>query len=146
MYYENVDYCGSYYKQDLGAPPSANYFYSIKYNGAGRKRYNCPNTVPFYGYTFEYRKGSSSTPFFYGVLSTGSGLAMAKTEVQGNPPLSLVYYGCSNLSCNDTPYAIMLFLSAWSLWTASSTSSNGNPPYLRTFNSYWSFKTCPTSC
>jgi hypothetical protein len=150
VYYENVDPCGSYYKGDLGAPGSADYPYRISPNG-GARSFTCPNGVPFTGYSYAYRKGSySSTPFFYGVISTSDGLAMAKTEVQGGAPVNYDFFGCDpGLTCADGAYGIELLAgTTWRRWSAtdSSTASHGNPPYLHTFQSHWSFKTCPVSC
>jgi len=96
------------------------------------------------------RKGSSGgTPFYYGVMSTNYGLVLAKTELQApsGTTINYAFFGCSSSSCTDSSYGLRLYDgSSWSLWTASSTSSNANPPYLHTYNNYWSFKTCPSTC
>jgi hypothetical protein len=145
IYYENVDMCGVYYADDLGAPPVSNYFYELKYDGTGAHTYTCPNGVPKTGYRYDYRKGSSgASPFFIGVLSTQDGLALAKTEVQGNPTIPTTRFGCSATSCTATAYGLRLYVSSWSLWTGASTSSQANPPWLHTYSNYWGYKTCPT--
>jgi hypothetical protein len=149
IYYENVDACGSYFKDDLGAPPSADYPYYIKRNAAGVHTIICPGGMPRSAYTYEYRKGSlANSPFFLGNLGTDDGLAMAKTEIQGSPPINTDYFGCtSTFDCSTGSFGLHLFNgTSWSLWTGSSTASHGNPPYLHTYNSFWAFRTCPNSC
>jgi hypothetical protein len=149
MYYENRDPCGTYYANDIGKRPTKTYFYLVRYDGNAAKQFTCPNGVPFLGYTFFYKKGSStSSPFFYGVMSTKGGRADANTEVHNSPPQGVNYFGCSDLSCSDTAYGIELYKSAtgWSLWTENATRVAYKPPYLQTFNNYWSLKTCPSAC
>lgn len=81
-------------------------------------------------------------------MGYAAGSILAKTEVQGNPPIGLSYFGCSpSLSCFTTDYGMRIFQNgAWNLWTVSSGSSESNPPYLHTYNNYWSYKTCGTAC
>lgn len=150
IYYENVDPCGDYYAGDKGAPGTPFSFYGLEYGNGGRQQFSCSGGELFYGYLFNYRKGSSTaTPFFHGVLSVSAGDAGAKTEVQNNPPLGTSYFGCSSAtSCNSTTYALQLrtSTSTWLPWQQASTSSNDMPPFLHTYNNYWSFKTCATSC
>jgi hypothetical protein len=151
MFYENVDLCGAYYKADIGVPPAPDTRYLLNYDGAGAMTFSCGG-VPTTGYGYEYRTGSStSTPFFFGVMSTSDGLALAKTEIQGSPIIGNDYFGCDpSLVCTNTAYGMRLFDgSVWSTWTpglAASVSSSANPPYLHTFNNYWSFRTCAAAC
>ena len=95
-----------------------------------------------------YRTGGwSSTPFHQGLLPSSDGLALAKTELQG-APMNTDYFGCKpDLTCNDTGYQLRLYNgSTWQAWTGTSTASHSNPPWLRTYHNYWSYKTCSTSC
>jgi hypothetical protein len=91
----------------------------------------------------------SSVPFFTGTIGTSDGLVLAKTEVQGGAPISTDYFGCggSPFHCNVTTYGMHLYNgTSWSIWSASSVSSGSNPPYLHTYENYWGYKTCPSSC
>lgn len=152
VYYENVDPCGSYYVDDLGAPVAADYKYFISLY-SGPQNFTCANGVPFQGYTFAYRMGSStSPPYFFGVMSANSGPAYGNTELQGSPlpTINTDYFGCSpTFDCNNPDYGFRLYDGTWHTWTsslASSFSFNGNPPYLHTYNNYWAFKTCRATC
>lgn len=148
IYYENMDPCGTYYARDLGTPPSADYFYSIRYDNAGPSTFVC-NGVPFSGYTYDYTKGSSSTPFFFGVLSHSSGGTQALTERHSPSSMTYNFFGCDpGLTCANSGYGLDLYFSSWQLWTTSiaSTPTQYDPPYLHTYNSRWAFKTCPVAC
>jgi hypothetical protein len=149
IYYENVDGCGTYYRDDLGAPAAADSLYHISRNSAGAYTFVCPGGNHQSAYTYEYRIGSfSNTPYFYGSLPTNDGLALAKTETQGSPPINTDFFGCTpTFNCDNAAYGMHLWNgSTWSSWTGASTASRSNPPYLHTFHNYWSYKTCPTSC
>jgi len=148
VFYENVNVCGTYSNDDLGPPPTPNYAYYLSYDGNGQTGFYCPTHHT--GYIIQYRMGSiGSNPIFNGDLSTSDGLVLAKTEDQG-ALLGTDYYGCQGVElCSNGSYGLHLYTSStgiWSGWTGGSVPSNGNPPYLHTFNNYWSFKTCPSLC
>jgi hypothetical protein len=149
VYVENVDACGEYYVWDWGTRPAADTNYFINWNLAAPVLYSCSNGTYANGYHFDTRMGSSgATPFDYGTLPTSDGLALAKTETQGNPPINNDFFGCKpDLTCDDTGYQLRLWDgSVWHAWTYASTPSHSDPPWLHTYHNYWSFKTCPSSC
>lgn len=152
MYYENVDSCGQYAALDIGTRENVNQAYYLSYNGTGGYSYYCGDGVYRTTYTFEYRRGSwSNPPFFYGRLRSNQGIAMAKTEAQGSPPLNTDYFGCKVVpDCNDAGGGLHLYNgSTWPTWTSSlsgATASTGAPPYLGPIQTYWAFKTCPSAC
>ncbi len=149
VYYENVDACGDYYAGDKGVPPAPDYAYYLMWDGASSHNIVCQNGDHQAAYTFEYRKGSvGNTPFHYGTLPTSDGMALAKTEIQGAPPINTDYFGCDpNRACGNGSYGLHLFNgTSWLGWTGASTKSEFQPPWLHTYNNYWSFKTCPASC
>ena len=148
MYVENRDHCGGYFALDIGAPPTPDCAYYLSYAGTGSV-WLC-NGDPWSAFDFASRKGSwTSQPFFYGVLSTVDGLAMAKTEVQNGAPIGTDRFGCDhNKNCGvSQSYGMHLYNgTSWYLWTGASTPSNGNPPYLLTHQNYWAYATCPVRC
>ena len=150
VYVENVDPCKNYYKADKGVPGTPFNFYELEYDNGGRHQFSCSEGELYYGYFYSYRKGSStSTPFFRGVLAVSAGLGGAMTEAQNSPPLGNSYFGCSSAtSCNSSTYAIQLrtLTSTWLPWQQSAEEFNSMPPYLHTYNNFWSFKTCATAC
>ena len=148
QYYENVDPCGTYYKDDLTPPDQNRQFYSVKWNEQSAQTFYCPNGAPFSGYTFELKKGQpSNNPFFYGVMGTNDGRADANTELHDTPPEAIAYFGCySPGSCNNQNYGLELTNQAgdgWVLWQGNANSIGpDNPPYRHKYNDYWSFRTC----
>ncbi len=146
MYYENRDPCGDYVALDIGAPPSANYFYSLKWTGDDDGLVHCNNAIWNF-YTYGYKKGSSgATPFFVGHLSTPDGIAGAKTEWQADSPLAKGRFGCNGTDCFDSAYGIEIYDTTWHLWTGNVSTSDSQPLDLGPINNYWSFKTCPYPC
>jgi hypothetical protein len=151
IFYENEDPCGEYFADDVGAPPSANYPYYLNYNLQGGATYYCPgDPVPKTFYTFEYRKGSwGSTPFYWGVLDSTSGLAFAKTEVQNGAPIGTDRFGCDDQKQCGVHQGFGLHLyngMYWYLWQTASSASHDDPPWVHTYYNYWTFATCPVSC
>jgi len=150
VYVENMDPCGAYLSHDYGAPIASDAFYKLAYNNSGAHNFTCSNGVPFQGYTFSYYQGTTQL-LFNGVMTTNNGLAYAKTEVHNGSPITYNFIGCDpGLTCASSSYGLHVASSslAWSLWDSSksSTAIHYNPPFLHTFNNYWSFKTCPVSC
>jgi hypothetical protein len=148
VYYENVDACGDYYAGDKGAPPSADFPYGLAWNGQASSNISCNNGDHHTGFTFKYTKGGvSNTPFFYGTLPTKDGIIGAKTEMQSALE-STDWFGCNaSGGCTTSLYGLHLLNGAtWSLQTANSVASTSNPPFLHTYNSFWSYKTCATAC
>jgi len=122
----------------------------VKYLGDGLQTFHCPNGIPFGGYNFAYKKGSSAnSPFVYGVMSTVDGRADANTEWHGSPNQPNIYFGCQfSTDCDDTDYGIEI-QSASGSWAlcCNNVESRGpsNPPWRQTFHNWWAFKTCQTS-
>ena len=108
VYHENKDACGDYYVGDDGAPPSPDYAYYDNWDGNSYSVITCINGTHHSAYQFLYRKGTvTSTPFFYGTLATSDGLAMAKTELQGDPPENVDWFGCTPAhTCTNTGYGL----------------------------------------
>jgi len=148
IYYENEDPCGDYHNLDFGAPPSNPYRFAVWYPGGGTNLYHCGNGAPYPAYTFNFRKGATTTPVFaYGHMSTIDGRADANTERSGTPALPTSNFGCSTSSCGNTAYAIEVLQHNGVDWVNNwSAESRGpaNPPYRHTFVNYWSFETCAT--
>lgn len=149
MYYENVDPCGDYYKDDLGAAPYP-YWYMVKYDGDGLENFRCANGVPYYAYVFAYKKGAAGTnPFFYGAMDTLDGRADANIEYHATPAAGVTYFGCTSFTqCDNEAAGIEVQGDGgnWDLCCANVDSIGpGNPPYRKTFNNFWSFKTCRLS-
>jgi hypothetical protein len=147
VYMENAEPCGGYQAYDYGAPASADYAYYLTYNGSSQQVVTpCGQLTE---YIWAYRKGSwTNPPFAYGLMTTASGPASAKTEMQNGAPEGIDYFGCSTSGCNNAGYGLHLQVSgSFALWTSSypASASQGNPPYLHTYNTYWSYWTCPTS-
>lgn len=150
MYDENMDQCGRYFQNDVGAAPQADYAFYITYDGLGAYNQTCPNGVPSTFYVFEYRKGSwTSVPFFYGQLAAMSGQIRVETELYPNQsvPLGTDYYGCdSNKNCTNSGYGLHIYSGTWALWTSGGSPRNDDPPYLHTYHSYWAYATCNVAC
>lgn len=149
MYTEILDVCGDYYPTNWSAPPSPDYPYYLYYNGGGARTILCLNGSKRTGYYFDFARGSLGGVFTQGALDTTTGEIQAATEV--NPPGSVIgtdYYGCdASKSCGNQSYGMHLYNgSSWTTWTAASTKLTGNPPFVHTYNNYWSFATCPISC
>jgi hypothetical protein len=147
-YRENIDACGAYYAANVGAPGASDYLYYLSRVGSAFDL-TCTNGTHRTAYTYEFKKGSiTSVPFYYGNLSSSTGSAFAKSEYVGDATYTTDWFGCDTLAtCNTSSYGLRLRTNgSWALWTATSTPVHGNPPYLHTYNSYWSFKTCASSC
>ena len=82
-------------------------------------------------------------------MSTEDGRADAATDTTGSPDQGTNKFGCSSSSCDDVDYGIKVLQhdgTSWvSNWSAVSITPD-NPPYRHTWNSYWSFQTCNSSC
>jgi hypothetical protein len=151
VFEENYDACGDYHLDDRGAPASANFPYSVNWDGKAETVSVCRNGSHMYGYTYPVRKGGvTTTPFYNATLQVSSGVIYAKTELQDNPPEGFDWFGCTGThTCYTSAYGIHLYNgSTWVLWGSSTaTSGETDPPWLFTYNYHWSFKTCPTlSC
>jgi hypothetical protein len=148
MYYENMDPCGDYHSLDVGAPPSNPYRFVVWYPGGGSHLYTCANGAPYNAYTFNFRKGGTTAPVFAtGWMSTSDGLAQANIEWHGSPTQSTIYFGCSAGSCGDSDFGVRVLQHNGTDWVdkwSAITIGPSNPPWRRTFNSYWSFRTCQT--
>jgi hypothetical protein len=148
VFYENYDSCSDYYANDLGAPASPDYPYYISWDGASSHQIVCNDGSRVGVRTYEFRKGSfSNTPFYYGNLPQTSGDIEVLTEVQNGATIGTDYFGCdANKSCGNASYGIhVLNGSTWSTLTSASRS-HSDPPWVHTYNNYWSFATCPVSC
>lgn len=126
-------------------------YLNVKYTGSGLHLYHCPGGIPYYAYEFQFKKGSgTSTPFIYGNMSTNDGRAYALTELHDGSSGPTAYLGCASPSnCDDPDFGIEIQAQsgAWNLCCQSAVPQGpNNPPYIRTFNTYWSFKTCHVTC
>lgn len=149
VYYENVDPCNVYWKDDLGIPYSNPHWFRVMYDDLGQRNYTCPNGVPYTGYRFGYKKGHVPTadPFVYGVMSVTGGRADANVELHETPVIPTVYFGCASTATCLSDYGIEMKGSGgnWHLCCDSPLSIGpANPPYRKTINNYYSFKVCPT--
>jgi hypothetical protein len=145
MYYENMDPCGDYYVDDLGTSPST-FWGQVRYDGAGLQQFQCGSGIPFWGYVFAFKKGSSANaPFVYGVMQTEDGRADANTEWHNTPAAGNTWFGCStSTQCDNSAWGIQVNGgSGWSNCCQNASSIGpANPPYRLDFHSYWAFKTC----
>ena len=150
VYYENVNPCGDYWAGDKGAPAFVNQAYYINYDGLGSVVVGCNNGSHRNGYSFLYRKGTfGSAPFFTGYMSGPDNYASAMTETVNNPTINTDYVGCQGPgACSISGFGIHVLTapSTWNSWTGPATAIHDNPPWLHTYNNYWSFKTCPSAC
>lgn len=149
MFRETLNVCGVYKSKVLAAPsPIGPPFFSLKKIQA--VNYDCGvEVVP--AYSFEYKKGdfeSTATAFYTSYLEDPSGIIIAKTERQGTAPIGVSRYGCAGPSaCHNADFGLRINNgSGWNLWTVNSQSSSHNPPFLETFENYWSYRTCGTPC
>jgi hypothetical protein len=151
VYYENVTPCGDYREADKGAPGAANYPYYISHDGGGTVTVGCDNGSHRTGYGFLYRKGSfGSNSFFTGYMSSNYELPFVKTEIYNDPPyVNADYFGCQDVgSCTNAGYGIHVYTAAstWVGFTGPASKIHYDPPYVYSYETYWSFRTCPTSC
>lgn len=150
IYYENMDPCGNYFADDLGAPPTNPYRVVVWNDGNGTSTYSCGGHT-YTAYKFRYRLGPTSNPAisFIGKMRTIDGRADANTELHGLPTMGTNKFGCSSSTCNDTDYAIKVLQHDGVTWTHTWNGNPigpDNPPYRNTVNFNWSFHTCPSSC
>ena len=150
QYYENVNPCNQYFKDDLTPPDQNRQFYSLKWNGNSAGSFQCPDGTAYSGYRFEFKKGQpTNDPFFVGRMGINDGEAAAMTERHGTPIMDKAFFGCySPGSCNNQSYGLNLTNDAgtgWVLWQGFAHSIEDNPPYRHTYNTYWSFRTCHTA-
>ncbi len=155
MYYENMSPCNEYFAISDASPSSQPYFFLIRYTNTGLEQHHCASGLPYWGYEFLYKRGSSSTPFFYGVMLTPDGRTDFNTEVHDDEILGVNYFGCSAIgTCNNSAYGLEVFSgSSWNLCCGTPEAIGptvaGEPgsrnPYRHTYHLAWSFKTCGTS-
>ncbi len=152
VYSENTDQCGRLTEVNDGAPAVNWQMFYLTYDGSGSHNQTCPNGNPSTFYVYEFRTGSfTSVPIYYGQIPDISGTLFDSTEIYPDQtvPLHTDYFGCESppSDCDTHAHAIHTYNGAFALWTYDYTArTSGNPPYRDTFNSAWSFKTCPSTC
>ena len=153
FYYENWNPCNEYFALADAAAPSSPYFFQIKYAGTSLTLHHCGNGFPYYAYNFNYRRGSSTVPFFGGALQTTDGRADANTEVHENQPFGNAWFGCkAAYTCDNDNYGIEVNGgSGWNLCCSTPRAigpvdvahePGSQNPYRFTYNLAWSFKNC----
>jgi hypothetical protein len=149
-YVENLDPCGEYSAQQYGIPPSPDILYKVKYDFTGSHLLLCQDGSKKTRYDFDFVE-DTTTLGLTGFMPSSSGIALAETEIHNGAPITTNYFGCGpTLACNNGGNGLQLEESSngWWLWTSGFSTGplHDNPPYLHTFQNYWAFKTCPSSC
>jgi hypothetical protein len=147
IYTENADPCGYGENLEHGVPPTRDYAYYVYYDGV-----NFAASCSGREYEFEFKAGSiNNPPLDYGYMNTSSGPAEINTEIYPTNTVTINtdYYGCdTTLTCTNQSWGMNLYNGTWHKFTTSYSAVlfDANPPFVHTYNKYWSFRTCRATC
>jgi len=151
MYFESIDACNDYYARDFGTVPlgTADQPFNIAWDGKATQRVECSNGDHKAEFNYAFRNGSfTSLPVDYGYLPTSYGDGEMYSEVVNGATIGTDYVGCdANRACSNGGYGVHTYDGTnWALWTTGAAAKSDQPPYLKSYQTYWAFASCNVAC